>query len=47
MSIGGEIRKRIAAPMVGDMISTLVLTLLVLPAVYVLWQRWSLRAQLQ
>ncbi|MDF1624295.1 MAG: CusA/CzcA family heavy metal efflux RND transporter [Pseudohongiella nitratireducens] len=43
---GGEIMKRIAAPMVGGMISTLVLTLLVLPAVYFLWQKWLLRAQL-
>ncbi|MDP2129241.1 MAG: CusA/CzcA family heavy metal efflux RND transporter [Pseudohongiella sp.] len=44
---GGEIMKRIAAPMVGGMISTLVLTLLVLPAVYFLWQRWMLRVELQ
>jgi copper/silver efflux system protein len=43
---GGEIMKRIAAPMVGGMISTLVLTLLVLPAVYFLWQKLLLRAQL-
>ncbi|MEX2366479.1 MAG: efflux RND transporter permease subunit, partial [Pseudohongiellaceae bacterium] len=36
---GSEIMSRIAAPMVGGMISTLVLTLLVLPATYYLWQR--------
>lgn len=36
---GSEIMSRIAAPMVGGMISALVLTLLVLPAVYFLW-RW-------
>jgi len=44
---GGEIMQRIATPMVGGMISTLVLTLLVLPAVFFLWQRWVLRAQLR
>lgn len=36
---GSEIMSRIAAPMVGGMISTLVLTLLVLPVTYYLWQR--------
>ena len=30
--------KRIAAPMVGGMISTTVLTLLVIPAIYSLWK---------
>tara|TARA_R110002072_G_scaffold142853_1_gene288457 strand:+ start:16887 stop:20021 length:3135 start_codon:yes stop_codon:yes gene_type:complete len=44
---GGEIMQRIATPMVGGMVSTLVLTLLVLPAVFFLWQRWVLRAQLR
>ncbi|OFE12512.1 cation transporter [Pseudohongiella acticola] len=43
---GGEIMQRIATPMVGGMISTLVLTLLVLPAVYFLWQRWQLHSEL-
>jgi len=35
---GSEVMQRIAAPMIGGMISTLVLTLLVLPAVYLVWQ---------
>jgi len=43
---GGEIMQRIATPMVGGMVSTLVLTLLVLPAVYFLWQRWQLHSEL-
>jgi Cu(I)/Ag(I) efflux system membrane protein CusA/SilA len=30
--------KRIAAPMVGGMVSSTVLTLLVIPAVYSLWK---------
>jgi hypothetical protein len=37
--------KRIAAPMVGGMISTTVLTLVVIPAVYSLWREWELRGQ--
>jgi Cu(I)/Ag(I) efflux system membrane protein CusA/SilA len=31
--------KRIAAPMVGGMVSSTVLTLVVIPAVYLLWRR--------
>lgn len=40
---GSEVMSRIAAPMVGGMVSSLVLTLLVLPAVYYLWRRAGLR----
>ncbi len=36
---GSEVMRRIAAPMVGGMASALILTLLVLPAVYLLWRR--------
>ena len=36
---GSEVMSRIAAPMVGGMISALLLTLLVLPCLYLLWQR--------
>ncbi|MBL8998139.1 MAG: CusA/CzcA family heavy metal efflux RND transporter [Gemmatimonadales bacterium] len=35
---GASVMKRIAAPMVGGMISSTVLTLLVIPAVYALWK---------
>jgi Cu(I)/Ag(I) efflux system membrane protein CusA/SilA len=35
--------KRIAAPMVGGMVSATVLTLLVVPALYALWREWQLR----
>jgi Cu(I)/Ag(I) efflux system membrane protein CusA/SilA len=34
--------QRIAAPMIGGMVSALVLTLLVLPAAYYLWRSRSL-----
>ncbi|RLQ22457.1 CusA/CzcA family heavy metal efflux RND transporter [Seongchinamella sediminis] len=40
---GAEIMSRLAAPMVGGMISAVVLTLLVLPAVYLLWKQRGLR----
>ena len=39
---GSEIMSRIAAPMVGGMVSAIVLTLLVLPAVYFLWKKSKL-----
>jgi Cu(I)/Ag(I) efflux system membrane protein CusA/SilA len=35
--------KRIAAPMVGGMVSSTILTLVVIPAVYSLWREWELR----
>ena len=36
---GSEVMSRIAAPMVGGMVSAVTLTLLVLPAIYLLWKR--------
>ena len=36
---GSEIMQRIAAPMVGGMISAVILTLLLIPAVYYLWKK--------
>jgi Cu(I)/Ag(I) efflux system membrane protein CusA/SilA len=40
---GASVMKRIAAPMVGGMVSSTVLTLIVIPAVYALWQEHRLR----
>ncbi len=40
---GSEVMSRIAAPMVGGMISTVILTLLVLPAIYYMWRMRSIR----
>jgi Cu(I)/Ag(I) efflux system membrane protein CusA/SilA len=37
--------KRIAAPMVGGMVSSTVLTLVVIPAVYSLWREWQLQRE--
>ena len=35
---GSEVMQRIAGPMIGGMISSLILTLLVIPAIYYLWK---------
>lgn len=35
---GADVMKRIAAPMIGGMISSTILTLLVIPALYALWR---------
>ena len=39
---GSEVMSRIAAPMVGGMISSTVLTLAVIPAIYALVKQWRL-----
>jgi Cu(I)/Ag(I) efflux system membrane protein CusA/SilA len=40
---GSEVMRRIAAPMVGGMISSTALTLIVIPAIYALVEEWRLR----
>jgi Cu(I)/Ag(I) efflux system membrane protein CusA/SilA len=39
---GSEVMRRIAAPMVGGMVSSTVLTLIVIPAIYALVKEWTL-----
>ncbi|MGD9107126.1 MAG: efflux RND transporter permease subunit [Desulfobacterales bacterium] len=39
---GSQVMKRIAAPMVGGMVSATILTLIVVPAIYGLWKGWNL-----
>jgi Cu(I)/Ag(I) efflux system membrane protein CusA/SilA len=39
---GSEVMSRIAAPMVGGMLSAMLLTLLVLPAIYFVWRKNSI-----
>ncbi|MDP2646085.1 MAG: efflux RND transporter permease subunit, partial [Desulfobacterales bacterium] len=39
---GSEVMKRIAAPMVGGLISSTVLTLVIIPAVYYIWRQRGL-----
>jgi Cu(I)/Ag(I) efflux system membrane protein CusA/SilA len=40
---GADVMKRIAAPMVGGMVSSTILTLVVIPAIYSLWKEWEVR----
>ena len=42
---GSELMQRIAVPMIGGMVSSTVLTLVVIPAVYSLVKGWGLRGQ--
>nr|MDQ3388437.1 CusA/CzcA family heavy metal efflux RND transporter [Gemmatimonadota bacterium] len=42
---GADVMKRIAAPMVGGMVSSTILTLVVIPAIYSLWREWQLRRE--
>nr|MBP8216006.1 efflux RND transporter permease subunit [Propionivibrio sp.] len=40
---GSEVMRRIAAPMIGGMISSTLLTLVVIPALYALVKQWSIQ----
>lgn len=40
---GSEVMRRIAAPMVGGMVSATILTLVVLPAVFLLWKQKNIK----
>jgi Cu(I)/Ag(I) efflux system membrane protein CusA/SilA len=40
---GSDVMQRIAGPMIGGMTSTLVLTLLVLPAIFYVWKSQALK----
>jgi Cu(I)/Ag(I) efflux system membrane protein CusA/SilA len=37
---GSEVMRRIAAPMVGGMVSATLLTLVVIPALFLYWREW-------
>jgi len=39
---GSEVMRRIAAPMIGGMVSSTILTLIVIPAIYALVKEWGL-----
>jgi len=41
---GSEVMRRIAAPMVGGMVSATLLTLVVIPAVFLLWKQRGLES---
>ena len=40
---GSQVMKRIAAPMVGGMVSATILTLIVVPAIYGIYKGWKLK----
>jgi Cu(I)/Ag(I) efflux system membrane protein CusA/SilA len=40
---GADVMKRIAAPMVGGMVTSTVLTLIVIPVIYEMWRGWQMR----
>jgi copper/silver efflux system protein len=42
---GSEVMRRIAAPMVGGIVSATLLTLVVIPAVYLLWQGMAIKRE--
>jgi Cu(I)/Ag(I) efflux system membrane protein CusA/SilA len=44
---GSQVMQRIAAPMVGGLVSSTLLTLLIIPAIYILWRGVSLRREIR
>ncbi|HLZ33104.1 MAG TPA: CusA/CzcA family heavy metal efflux RND transporter [Nitrospira sp.] len=42
---GADVMKRIAAPMIGGMISSTILTLIVIPVLYFIWRRIQIRSE--
>ena len=42
---GARVMKRIAAPMVGGMITATILTLIIIPIIYQIWRSWQLKRE--
>jgi Cu(I)/Ag(I) efflux system membrane protein CusA/SilA len=40
---GSDVMRRIALPLVGGMVSTLILTLLLIPVIYAVYMQWKLK----
>jgi len=40
---GADVMKRVAAPMVGGMVTSTILTLIVIPVIYEMWRSWQMR----
>ena len=40
---GADTMRRIAAPMIGGMVSATILTLIVIPAIYAFWKSWGIK----
>lgn len=43
---GSEVMQRIAAPMIGGMVSAPLVSMVIIPAVYLLWAKWKYRSQI-
>ena len=43
---GADVMKRLAAPMIGGMVTSTVLTLAVIPAIYALWRGREVKARI-
>jgi copper/silver efflux system protein len=41
---GSEVMRRVAAPMVGGMVSATILTLVIIPSLYLIMNGWKLPA---
>ena len=44
---GSQVMQRIAAPMVGGLVSATVLTLLIIPAIYMVWKSFLLKREIR
>lgn len=44
---GADVMKRIAAPMVGGVVTSFILELIVYPAIYLIWRSWNLRKEIK
>ncbi|TKB60574.1 MAG: efflux RND transporter permease subunit [Nitrospira sp.] len=44
---GADVMKRIAAPMIGGMVSSTILTLIVIPVLYFIWKHWMMSSDSQ
>ncbi len=44
---GARVMKRIAAPMIGGMVSSTVLTLIIIPILFEIWRAWQLRREIR
>jgi len=42
---GADVMKRIAAPMIGGMVTSTILTLIIIPAIYFSWKKWEIKKQ--
>ena len=42
---GSDVMKRIAAPMVGGLITSAILTLAIIPTIYIIWKGWGLKQE--